>query len=128
MNIDLIKIWSDSLICKDNKTIKDDILQKLVEDIIKKDTPSLLISSWAIALGRAKLWDNYSDALKFSVWWQELLQAYKEKIKDRKMIVSYLLRDHFETSEKQMLIENLLESIKWDFFTMLNHDDTISRA
>ncbi|MCH2189149.1 hypothetical protein MK079_04970 [Candidatus Gracilibacteria bacterium] len=128
--INLVKIGSDAIVCKDNKHLKESIIEKIFMDIVMHEQKTgerfIVVSSGAIALGRALLGDDYTDAELFESGWNKLLEMYQDIIGNKKWIQGYLLQDNMNREMTQNLIHNFREDFAGNCLSIVNHDDRLS--
>lgn len=155
-NINIVKIWSDS--------INEQNIRKLVKDIEiyqdKIDEKFLIISSWAVKLWKNKIIENWwsieniSNSSLASIWQQYLMQMY-DKLSWEKIVWQILLDDYINTDyinifikkvNDKSILKQLAAKILWlvseqkdlhlaltiadlirnDVLTIINHNDATS--
>jgi len=99
--INLIKIWSDSIVDKKSKSLKEDIIRKIVEDIlyIRKKTGEdfIILSSWAVAkwLSLVEKSDNYIKSTLSSIWQHRLIWLYDKLVWWNNIVSQILIDDKY---------------------------------
>lgn len=116
-NINIVKIWSDS--------INESNLEKLLNDIEKYEKETwekfLIISSWAVKLWKEQVLKRWWDLEKFtksslaSIWQHFLMQTY-DKLSWNRLVWEVLLDDYINENYINTFIQKITKkSIIKDF-------------
>jgi len=107
--INLVKIWSDSIVDKKNKQLKEPVIKNIIEDILylKEKTweDFMVLSSWAVAKWRSLVKESskFLKSTLSSIWQHRLMLLYDRLVWTDNLVSQILIDDKYN--------ENLFSSI-----------------
>ena len=138
-NIYIIKLWSNVLLWKD--WIDLEVIENITKSInflLLKNIKVVIVSSWAVALWKTKLWIkkfSWLDILEAeqvfsSIWQVELINTYQTYFNKYNLKVSQALltrKDFADRSSYNSMKKVLLSSLKKWIIPIINENDVLSQ-
>lgn len=122
--INLIKIWSDSIVDKKSKSLKLDFIQNILSDIIKIKEQTwesfIILSSWSVAKWISLVDDSnkYIKSTLSSLWQHRLVWVYDRLVWKDNLVSQILIDDKYNENffnktalENNLILGNELKTI-----------------
>ena len=100
-NINLVKIWSDSIVDNWSNTLREDVINKLISDILllREQTweKFILLTSWAVAKWKTLVEEPYkfSKSSLASIWQHRVVWLYDRLIWNKNIVSQILIDDKY---------------------------------